>query len=165
VSSEFQRLVKWTPAYNHIAEGYGRHGMEVKFVLIGEQAAIQFVLYTNWMTAADRANEIDEHRGGGYCLHKPQPSDFGYHARHPQYKGQSIQAESCDYLGGAPCYYDGSGMRANKVFDVFTDGGEEALWKALEDEYQARFIVGVPVTVESANFGEVMAAFFGEQEP
>ncbi len=45
----------------------------------------------------------------------------------------------CPYLG-KPCYYDGSSLHAEKVFDeVFLPGGTEKLWPYLEDYYYETF--------------------------
>src|ERR1700678_385514 len=41
VPNNFERVVEWSPAYNRKAEGYGIHGMEVRFVLKGEKGAVQ----------------------------------------------------------------------------------------------------------------------------
>ncbi|MDB5069560.1 MAG: hypothetical protein JWM87_671 [Candidatus Eremiobacteraeota bacterium] len=171
-ASEFRRIIEWSPAYDFRTEGAGIHGVEIRFVLVGPQAAIQFLLSTNWQTSGVRAKYAagryprndgkltDGHmrnERGLYCAFKPSPADIGYHAREKQYDSQTAQ-DDCPYLDGAPCYYDGSGLRARHFFDALTDKGDEALWTALREEYDARFVVGVPATVESANFGELLDA-------
>lgn len=140
---QFRRVTEWTPAYNKIAEGYGRHGMDLRFVLVGEKGAIQFLLFTQWLTSEDR---YDNEHGGLRCPDgrrrkdesQPSPADLGYHAKAPQYEDQQPMERECEYTGGA-CYYDGSGLNAEDVFDVFTDEGEEAMWKLLEGVYYTQF--------------------------
>ena len=140
---DFRRVTEWTPAYNRVPEGYGRHGMDLRFVLVGAKGAVQFVLFTNWLTSWDR---MDNEKGGVRCPDGrrrkddlgPMPADLGYHAKEPQYDGQSPNRTSCEYIDGV-CYYDGSGLNAEDVFDVFTDKGEEAMWKLLEGVYHAQF--------------------------
>jgi hypothetical protein len=43
----------------------------------------------------------------------------------------------CDYVDGGVCYYDGSGLNAEPVFDLLCEKGGEAVWKRLE-EYHAQ---------------------------
>jgi hypothetical protein len=157
----FTRLTEWAPAYNKISEGYGRHGMEVRFVLKGAAGAVQFVLYTNWLTSGDR---FEARHGGLHCTDgirrndnvSPQPADLGYHALAPQYEGQPQR--ECGYVDGGKCYYDGSGLNAADAFDVFTDDGEEALWSLLETYYQATFEGGAYPAVIGRRFRADMAA-------
>lgn len=44
----------------------------------------------------------------------------------------------CEYLG-VPCYYDGSGLRAEVVYEVLCTEGSDGVWKYLEKEYIKRF--------------------------
>ena len=44
----FERIVKIAPAFDHVAQGGGRHGVTMSFVLKGQKGAVQFVLFTNW---------------------------------------------------------------------------------------------------------------------
>ena len=162
----FEHIIEWSPAYNHVPDGKGRHCVEVRFVLKGEKAAIQFLLMTGWNHSSDRRPDhmIECPDGVLRPEHiRAMPADIGYHAREPQYEGQHSQ-DDCRYLNGAPCYYDGSGTRAEHFFTILTDEGGEALWKSLEDEYEARFIVGVPSTINNVGFGELIRTVFGTGE-
>jgi hypothetical protein len=121
----FRRITEWEPAYNRIAEGYGRHGMNLRFVLVGEKGAVQFMLFTNWLTSADRS---DNKHGGVRCSDglrrkddlSPMPADLGYHSLTPMYEDQRDRGD-CAYLDGRPCYYDG-GLRKAQTRSV-DDGG------------------------------------------
>lgn len=145
---EFTRKVEWTPAYT-IEEGknHGRGSMTLRFVLVGGEGAVQFVLYTGFDHSEDRF--ANERLGGVMCsdgqrrelTHRLSvlPADLGYHSLVPHYEGQSAMGEPCPYLDGRTCYYDGSGLNAMDAFDVFTDRGEEALWAFLEQYYACVF--------------------------
>jgi len=41
-------------------------------------------------------------------------------------------------MDGKPCYYDGSGLYADIAFKVLLEGGIDALWAFLENEYNER---------------------------
>ena len=70
-----------------------------------------------------------------------EPADIGYHSPVPYYEGQEVIQQSCEYLNGKPCYYDGSSLNAVKYFDIMVREGSEALWKALEKYYDDVFSV------------------------
>jgi hypothetical protein len=123
----------------------GIHGVEIRFILTGKKGATQFVIYTNWFLP----HVQKELYAKGNISHRlkfgqPEPmgADIGYHSRTPQYKGQAKMRGGCQYLGGKPCYYDGSGLRADEFIPAFLSGGSDAVWKMLEDEYRRRFESG-----------------------
>lgn len=46
----------------------------------------------------------------------------------------------CPYLeDDAPCYYDGSGLNAVRIYNLLLSGGPKAVWKSLEEYYQNLF--------------------------
>ena len=73
------------------------------------------------------------------CFYHPQPADLGYHSPVPMYKDQTPTSDSCEYLDGKPCYYDGSGLNAKPVYDILLKEGSEGVWKYLEDYYKRIF--------------------------
>ena len=147
---------------------YGIHGVTMRFVVKGPLGAVQFVLYTNWQLPHVRA-EFDRRGCGKYCFNKPTPADLGYHSPKPRYDGQlpigatrvrwkdndgSIPGfdapklpeseptgtfDPCPYLDGAPCYYDGSGLNAERIFDVLCAEGDAGVWRELEAYYTETF--------------------------
>lgn len=149
-------------------KNYGIHGVELRFVVKGPLGAVQFLLYTNWQLASVRA-EFDRKGCGRYCLNKPMPADLGYHSPVPRYEGQtpigatkitwvdndgSIPGfdvakvpeseptgtfDPCPYLDGKPCYYDGSGLNAERIFDVLCAEGDVGVWRELEAYYAETF--------------------------
>lgn len=121
-------------------KNYGIHGVELGFFLVGELGAVQFKLYTHWQLPHVQ-REIDAkppHAQFPYMFHEAMPTDLGYHSHKPMYEGQDVQTDDCHLLNG-PCYYDGSSLNAEPVFDRLRAEGSEGVWKALEDYYAATF--------------------------
>jgi hypothetical protein len=104
-------------------------------VLVGPLGATQFVLYTNWHLKHVQA-ELDskQHERFPHLSCHPTPADRGYHWRTPRYEGQTPQ-DNCEYLGGMPCYYDGSGLNAENTYELLLQGGSDDVWKDLEEFY------------------------------
>ena len=152
-------------------KNYGIHGVTMRFVVKGPLGAVQFVLYTNWQLPHVRA-EQERRGCGQYCLNKAMPADLGYHSPKPMYEGDTPMGATrvewedndgsipgfdvakvpksyptgtftpCEYLDGAPCYYDGSGLNAERIFDVLCAEGDDGVWRALEEYYAETFAVG-----------------------
>lgn len=139
----FERIVEFTPAHDCIrlpcrwgketcAPGKGgSHGIgavDMRMVLKGSKGAVQFLLSTGWyMEETPRSSSMG-----------PLASDLGYHSPKPMYEEQTTMGP-CPYLDGADCYYDGSGLNADAVFDIMRREGGEAVWKALEGYYRSTF--------------------------
>lgn len=141
----FERIVHFAPAFDrrdpNPSKNYGIHGVEIRFVLKGKKGATQFVVYTNWFLPH---NQKELYEKGKISSHlqfgNPEPMgvDIGYHSPKPMYENQSSRPD-CPYLNGKPCYYDGSGLRADEFIPTFLAGGSDAVWKMLEKEYQDIF--------------------------
>ena len=69
----------------------------------------------------------------------PLPADVGYHSPTPLYEGQTVCSDHCEYLDGKPCYYDGSGLFAEEVYQKLVEGGSDEVWKILEERYMELF--------------------------
>lgn len=138
MTETFERQVVFTPAFDRRHQNYGIHGVELRFHLIGEHGATQFVIFTNWqlpeVTKEQDARPPDRRFPHLSC--HPMPADLGYHRLTPAYEGQQVLSEECELLGGKPCYYDGSGLMAQDVFDLFTREGDAAVWRELERFYR-----------------------------
>lgn len=134
---KFEQSIEFLPAFDKRSDdpktNYGINGVEMRWYLRGPDGIIQFVVYTNWQLphVRDEQPEI-QHR----CLTRPLPADYGYHARVPQYEGQS--AMECRLLGGQ-CYYDGSSLYADTIFDLLVTKGHEAVWEKMRESYMERF--------------------------
>jgi hypothetical protein len=141
--NEFTRQVKFYPAYDKRnsdpKKNYGIHGVDMRFLLTGEKGVIQFVIFTNWYLPNVKEEFEAKRQFSQYNAFTPMPADVGYHSYTPMYEGQNVASESCEYLGGKPCYYDGSGLYAETVFDVLVKDGDEAVWKLLEESYYDHF--------------------------
>lgn len=141
--SEFKRVTEVSLPFDmrndDPKKNYGLGGLRVWFILIGPRGAVQFqcgfpiylphverTLVPTWTHT--RRDEIS-----GW--------DVGYHAKEPQFEGQSQM--DCKHVEGGKCYYDGSSMRAQEWADeIFTIRGErpeKEIWTRLENEYRERF--------------------------
>lgn len=158
-----ERIIEFLPAYDKRSttpsKDYGIHGVDLRMVLKGDEGAVQFILYTNWYlppVAEEMDNRILKESATGkfnkYSLTSlhPLPADLGYHSPKPMYEGQSIMSESCECLDGKPCYYDGSGLQAERIYEVLVKEGSEGVWRELEDYYN-RLFESEDNTYESCN--------------
>lgn len=143
--TDFERTIEFAPAWDkrnsNALHDYGIHGVEMRWLLKGPLGVVQFVVYTNWhlphIEAADaaRAHTFD---AVAYRIRRPMPADLGYHSPRPMYDGQEPR-DDCPFLKG-DCYYDGSTLNADPVFDLLVEKGHEAVWARLEDYYNERFV-------------------------
>jgi hypothetical protein len=142
MAEQFERRVVFMPAFDRRHEdpsrNYGIHGVECHFYLIGEQAATQFVIYTNWQLP-EVTEDLDRRPvdlRSPHLLCRPMAVDLGYHRLTPAYEGQKSTFDSCEFLGGRPCYYDGSMSMAKDVFEKLLREGDAAVWRELERFYR-----------------------------
>jgi hypothetical protein len=136
--------IKFTPAYDKRSsdpkKNYGIHGVMIYFYLKGELGAVQFVVYTHWQLPHVQA-DIDAKPPDPrfpYMFHEGTAWDLGYHSAKPMYEGQTKISDQCELLGG-PCYYDGSTLNAEPVFDTLRAEGDDGVWKKLEEYYHQVF--------------------------
>ncbi len=145
-----EESVQFTPGYNcpvGSMQGHGVHGMEICWYLRGPNGGAQFRIYTDWTPGPVRpghgiapdgsSNRYDRSPvTGEWEPRYPMGADVGYHARVPQWEGDKPISDDCPVIGGV-CYYDGSGMRADKLVREFIPHGEEVIWHELEDVYRS----------------------------
>jgi len=131
-----KRIVEFSPAFDKrdpdLEKNYGIHCVTLRMTLKGQRGAVQFVLFTGWQLPHIR----DEFKGRA---DRALPADIGYHSPVPMYEGQTKLTEACEYLDGRPCYYDGSGLAADRFFDVMTQEGDAGVWRELERYYIETF--------------------------
>lgn len=140
----YEKLITLGPSYDKRHsdpnKNYGIHSVDLKFVLIGEEGATQFLLFTNWYlphvkeelltkTASKRDMEL---------FFQPLPADLGYHSKVPHYEGQEPIEQDCEYTNGV-CYYDGSGLSAERIYTILLEEGSEGVWRELEKYYKEIF--------------------------
>lgn len=142
-----EKIIKFYPAFDKRnpdpRKDYGIHGVSLRMVLKGNKGAVQFILYTNWQLPHVQ-EELNRKAIGNderyiSALLNPIPADLGYHSPVPIYEGQNVCSESCEYLDGKPCYYDGSGLNAESIYEVLLKEGSDGVWRELEDFYKNVF--------------------------
>ena len=126
MDNDFERIVEFTPAYDKRdpdpKKNYGIGSVILRMVLKGPAGAVQFMLYTNWCLPHVQEELLVRASSRGAssirALFFPLPADKGYHSPVPRYEGQEAISESCPYLDGRPCYYDGSSMAADELYNL-----------------------------------------------
>jgi len=73
-------------------------------------------------------------------------ADVGYHWDEPRYEGQKWR--SCTARPSGRCYYDGSGLQADELFQKFTREGDAVVWRTLEERYADLDARDLPTEVE-----------------
>lgn len=142
-----RRTIAFRPGYECSRVGpksHGVHGMTLLFVLSGPKGATQFVIFTNWLpsTVEQHHVAIDDRKRKtlsdweAHVRFDPMGADVGFHAHVPQYEGQIPMGDSCEWLGGKPCYYDGSGLAAEDLLSRFLKEGTNAVWETLKARYE-----------------------------
>jgi hypothetical protein len=117
---------------------HGKHGLNIRFVVKGDGGAVQFVIYTGWMPQLKKPSTIGV-RDCDWDFGEVMPADLGYHSKTPHYEGQNRMPGKCEYCDGKPCYYDGSSLNANDAMYALVNGGDNGLWKFLEEYYETVF--------------------------
>ena len=110
---------------------HGVGSVRMTFLLIGPSGAVQWMIDTGWYTRSTSPLP------SGLGIAPPGAWDLGYHSLTPGYEGQSTMGP-CDWLGGKPCFYDGSGLRAMVPMPDFLTH-PDTIWSVLEAEYTALF--------------------------
>jgi len=135
-----QHIVRFYPAFDKRhpkpSQHLGIHGVDLLMVVKGPKGAVQFMLYTNWQLPSVQ-RELEEE--GKLDRLTPLPADLGYHSYTPKYEGQSTVSDACEWLENKPCYYDGSSLNAERIFNILLAKGDEGVWCALENYYKHTF--------------------------
>ena len=135
-----EKIIKIKPAYDerHNPKGnYGIHGADLLIILKGEHGATQFMLYTNWHLPHVKDELLNKPCRDSLdieCRFLPMPADLGYHSKTPTYEGQEPLTHDCELTGG-DCYYDGSGLAAEGVYNTLVEKGSDAVFDILEKQY------------------------------
>ena len=157
---KFEREVSFIPAFDRRdpdpKKNYGIHGVDIRFYLKGPHGAVQFILSTNWQLPHVQ-KETDTRLplpDMPYLFHQPMAVDLGYHSKIPIREGQTCIQQDCEFTSG-PCYYDGSTLEADRIFNILREEGDKGVWRELAIYYRAIFFDGV----REATFGETMHKF------
>lgn len=117
---------------------HGRSGLAIRFVSKGDAGAVQFLLWTNWGPQHSKDDDIGVRRLV-FSPDNPCPADLGYHSKKPHYEGQLFVDDGCEFCDGKPCYYDGSSLNSYLAMYALVNGGDEGLWKFLDEYYRHVF--------------------------
>lgn len=134
VVGDFRRVLVTGPGWA-LTPNYGQHGMDLRFVLVGELGATQFLMMTDWVPGS--TGERGRYTGGAPSF--PMAADLGYHWKtYPHGDGGDEswgRMDECEWLPGG-CWYDGSGLNAEPVMRRFIAEGMDAVWAELESYYR-----------------------------
>jgi hypothetical protein len=101
----------------------GNHSGYLRMLLKGELGVVQFVLDTGFGNKTKMKQFM------------PLAVDVGYHSYKKMYENQGIVHNSCPYLEGMPCYYDGSSIHGCEVYEILLEKGSDGVWDYLESYY------------------------------
>ncbi len=144
------RITVFDPAFDkrnkEPEKNYGIGSVISRMILKGKKGAVQFVFSTGILFPETIEEYIKTGLAkyeltscGYYFLNKPSAYDIGYHSKKKQYKEQTISKEKCEFCDDKPCYYDGSGLGADKYLDILIRKGSDAVWEELEKYYREIF--------------------------
>lgn len=140
--SELQRLIRFEPGHalrrsKNDGSDYGIASMQIRFLLSGEHGTTQFLMFTGWYP-----EKTPTGRGWNEWHHTaPMAADLGAHWDTPWSDSMTDPENACahmecDLRPSGSCWYDGSGLRAERVMEEFFLHGEEGVWALLEEEYR-----------------------------
>ena len=135
---DFTRIIRFSMPFDKRhsdpSKNYGIHGMDNIYILVKDKKAVQFMI----CLPVYLDHVVEE------LSLKPNPSfrvlaaDVGYHSPTPMYENQSVMGQ-CDIIGGE-CYYDGSGLHAEEVWQEWQETGDwEWIWIKLEEIWNNYF--------------------------
>ena len=138
--SKFKKTVTFEPGFDYIVNGppskekYGRHGMNMRFILRGKKGAVSFTLFTGMMPVIkDSISSL--WRPTFRSDIPPMATDISYHSHVPMYEGQD-KRDKCPWLDDKPCYSGGSTLYAEEFMAAFLNDGEDALWDKMKEYYK-----------------------------
>ncbi len=132
-----KRHFKMIPAFDKRStdpkKNYGIHGAELVMWVEGENGAVSFVLFTNWnLPSVQKETNIRKYPFE-YCM-TPTPADLGFHHKKP---GEYLyKNDTCEFVSGHSCYYEGSGLQAEGIYKILLEKGSEGVYKKLESLYK-----------------------------
>ena len=157
LSATIEELIQNNPEYSHLSERDLKKIRNYSGEFTSGKELEEIIEHNKFINQLELDNDF---------LIRPNPADLGYHSPIPMFEGQEpireiykkmelIHLENgeidfippvygdaiiCPYLlNDAPCYYDGSGLNAKKVFDILNKQGIEETWNYLDNCYQNQF--------------------------
>mgnify|MGYP000471754786 CR=1 FL=1 len=113
-----ERIMRSDPATGSLS-------MRFRFGVVKGGRAVVFTLDTGWRLSPHKSTS-------------PYPLDLGYHSPVPLQREGEVNFRKCDWTGGQ-CYYDGSGLEAQEVYQLLVTQGLDAMWQRLEDVWHEVF--------------------------
>lgn len=154
IENDLEKIIQFDPAWDRRdprpSKNYGVHGVEINFILRGPHGATSFRLFTHWMLPHVVREQVKKYtsraldEGQAYYLLSPMPADLGFHSVEPvEYATQmdyctTIYDDSQEAKKG--CWYDGSGLQAEQLFEEFVAKGEDVIWERLGQNYTELFL-------------------------
>lgn len=148
---KYERRVDASAAYDkrhpEPAKNYGIHGVEFRFSLVGEVAAVSFGLSTGWYLPVtvgvedadgeDRFAYTDALSRFNKIRLYPLPMAIHFHVATPirDYMADQDPRE-CDLLPGGKCYGDVTFTGSDRPFFALLRGGLEGMWEELATELE-----------------------------
>ncbi len=117
---EFRRMTEIAPRFS---ESPNSQKDELTVLLFGTKGTVQYKAWTMPYAGEDAFLPVDK----------------GYHSPRPLFEEQEVIEDSCRYLEGLPCYYDGSGYGANLLTRNYQLHGLDAFWAEMEEYYRYQF--------------------------
>lgn len=139
---EFKIYPAWDKRNPNPHKNYGIHGCELAFYVHDARKSkwVQFKVFTCWLPK--NVQEEYHYKTGSYepsVTHigeQPSAADLGYHSPKKMYSAQTRM--KCEFRNGY-CYYDGSGLNAERVRDILLKEGSDGVWKELEKYWHETF--------------------------
>ena len=130
----FWRGVEFKPGYDCMAKHgeagrkcHGRHGMNLRFLWGNAEGVVQLLLFaSDWLPGSMQHGSTKP----GLAKLGLMAADLGHHWSSPTYEGEMKM--DCDLLDGKRCFYDGSGMNAERPAERFLTEGLPAVWEELQ---------------------------------
>lgn len=112
---------------------YGIHSMGIRFLLHGPAATVQFLMWTGLVPELVPGPYGERWRSSEFGV---MAADLGYHADAAQYDGHEDWGRmKCDYRASGECFYDGSGLAAERLLGIALMDGHGGVFAALQDYY------------------------------
>jgi hypothetical protein len=139
VVGKYTRVIEFEVGFDHWTDkakygcDHGQHGMQMRFVLIGSEGAVQWLSGFQDMVPGN-VDIIDNVKYRGTTGTVFSGWDLGYHWNTKQYDGMS--EFDCTYTESGHCYYDGSGIAGGNLVPIFLSEGPAGIWQQLEEYYE-----------------------------
>lgn len=139
---EFEYITTFYPAFS--SEQFGTSGVVLWFVLRGKLGVVTFCVLTNWYQSAVseilNAEIANLSPGLTYAasnlMNKPLAADIGFHS--PRHFDGGKKNECC-WLEQGHCYYSGSSLLADEVFNILLKFGSDGVWNYMRGYYEEQF--------------------------